>query len=304
MSDIEVAGLYTYPIKSCAGVALEAATVTAFGLEHDRDFMIVGEDGTYISQRQVPELALVRPTLTKSTLRVDAPGMETMAVMLGGRLDDAEPVLANVHGEPVWGQTVNRDVDAWFEAALPMHAKAKSYRLLRILHNRPRLIDLDYQKPDASNRSGFADEFPLLIASTQSLAALNEVIRAGGHDAVAMSRFRPNVVVDGEDLDAYDEDMWRKIKIGDFVAYVVKPCKRCVMTDTEVSHDEKFDKVTIGSSVRVALSKSRKGRNIYDGKTGTFFGQNLNQVFTPGQELAVGQTVTILDRSDEPNVEL
>jgi uncharacterized protein YcbX len=74
----------------------------------------------------------------------------------------------------------------------------------------------------------FADGYPILITNTASLKALNKHIVAAGADSVPMKRFRPNIVIDGD--EAWSEDNWKQITIGDVKLDLVKPCTRCVVT--------------------------------------------------------------------------
>ena len=115
---------------------------------------------------------------------------------------------------------------------------------------------------------------------------------------VPMNRFRPNIVVDGEGLAAYDEDRWTQVRIGALVAFVVKASDRCVTTDVDQQT------AVTGKVVRRAL-RTRKGVNAYDEtNTGVFFAQNLNHVYTPGVTISVGDAVEVVERGAEANVRL
>lgn len=291
---VEVKSLHVYPIKSCAVVDVQESAVTMTGLEHDRTYMLVDDQGNYLSQRQIPEMALVVPTIGETALTLSAPGVEDIDVPLELDPDDERLVLATVHGDQIYGQVVSEDVNAWFEEALPQYKQNKGYRLLKSRPDSLRYIDGLYHKPDATNQVGFADGKSILVASTASLAALS----TERGEPIPMDRFRPNIVVEGADLPAYDEDYWLRIKIGHLSAYVVKACDRCVITDTNQQTAE------VSNAVRTALV-SRKGVNAYDaGNKGVFFGQNLNHVYVPGVSIAVGQTLEVIERSAEPNLVL
>src|SRR5436309_1578167 len=72
-----VAQLVTYPVKSCAGQALDSAEVGTTGLPHDRHFMLVDADnGNMLSQRQLPAMATIRPTVSAGRLSCTAPDIE------------------------------------------------------------------------------------------------------------------------------------------------------------------------------------------------------------------------------------
>jgi uncharacterized protein len=289
---ITVTGLTTYPIKSCAGVHLQAAAVTPRGLEHDRDFMLVDDDGSFVSQRQVAQLALVRPTMGESSITLTAPGMQDVEVPLELEPDDGRVVAASVHGKPVAGQLVGQELDEWFTTFLPPYKENRRFRLLRVREDLPRHINPRYHQPEASNRVGFADSNPILLATEPSLARLNTELE----EPVPMNRFRPNIVVDGAGLAAYDEDYWLEVRIGALSAFVVKACDRCVIPDVNQNT------AAVGKAVRRALV-SRRGVNAHDeSNKGVFFAQNLNHVYEPGVTLRLGDAVEVVERSSDPNV--
>ena len=170
---ITVTGLHTYPVKSCAGVSLAEAPITPRGLQHDRDFMIVLDDGAFVSQRQVPELALIVPTVTETSMTLSAPGMDPISSHCRASGDGGGLLDATVHGNPVVGQRVSADADEWFTTFLPPYRQNRRYRLLRVRADMPRRIKERYRLPGASNQIGFADGQPILLATEPSLARLN-----------------------------------------------------------------------------------------------------------------------------------
>jgi uncharacterized protein YcbX len=294
LSGVSVTGLNTYPVKSCAGVALAEARVTERGIEHDRDFMVVDDDNDFVSQRKVPELALVRPTIGHGSIALTAPGVEDITVPLESDPADTRLITATVHGRPVSAAVLGDGLAEWFTTVLPPYRGNRRFRLVRVRDDAPAFIRERYRKPGASNQVGFADGNAMLLATEPSLARLN----AQMNERVPMNRFRPNIVVDGDDLAPYDEDRWTEIRIGALAAYVVKACDRCAIPDTDQ------DTATVGKAVRVAL-RTRRGVNAHDGSnTGVFFGQNLNHVFAPGIVVKLGDALRVITSSARPNVVL
>lgn len=288
---ITVTGLYTYPIKSCAAIALTEAAVTPRGLELDRDFMLIDRDGRFISQRTRPRLALVTPTLAAGALTVSAPGMERIEIPLTVAADDGRPVEATVHGTPVVGQRVGGEFDDWFTRFV---ADADSLRLIRVRADAPRPVGERYRRSEAANQLGFADGQPILLASEASLARLNDEMET----PVPMNRFRPNIVVAGAALRPFDEDYWTEVGVGALRAYVVKGCDRCAIPDVDQQT------AITGKAVRRALTV-RRGVNAYDETNkGVFFAQNLNHMYAPGITVRVGDNVEVIARAAEPNVAL
>jgi uncharacterized protein len=289
---VSVTGLHTYPVKSCAGVALTQARMTPRGIELDRDFMLIDDDNDFVSQRKVPELALVRPTIGEHSLSLAAPGMESVELPLQIEPDDTKLVTATVHGRPVASQVMDDELCDWFTTFLPTYKQNRRFRLVHVRADVPGYIKDRYRRADASNQVGFADGNAMLLATEPSLAALNAHL----DEPVPMNRFRPNIVVGGNDLPAYDEDHWTELRIGALAAYVVKGCDRCSIPDT----DQRT--ATVGKAVRVAL-RTRRGVNAHDETNkGVFFAQNLNHVYAPGTVVALGDSVRVLARSATPNV--
>jgi uncharacterized protein YcbX len=294
VSSLAVSALNTYPIKSCHGVALTQARVTPRGLEHDRDYMVVGDNDAFLSQRQIPEMALVVPELGDGAMTLNAPGMSPVRVPLQIEPDDRMRVEATVHGKPVTGQVVSDELNAWFTAFLPPYKDNRGFRLLRVREDEPRYINERYHRPGAANQVGFADGYAVLLATEPSLAQLNTEMER----PVPMSRFRPNIVVDGPGLAPYEEDFWTELALGEMTAFVAKGCDRCAIPDVDQETAE------TGKAVRRALV-SRRGANAHDrSQTGVWFGQNVIPLPTPGTVLRVGDRVEVRDRAAEPNVVL
>ncbi|HEV3048375.1 MAG TPA: MOSC N-terminal beta barrel domain-containing protein [Solirubrobacteraceae bacterium] len=292
---LEVTGLVTYPVKSCAGVKLSQTRVTPRGLELDRDFMLVADDGHFMSQRRVPEMALIVPAIAEHAITLSAPGMEPIEIPLELERDDASVVMASVHEKPVAGQLVGAELDEWFNTFLPPYKDNRRFRLLRVREDLPRYVGDRYRRARATNTLGFADGAAMLLACEPSLADLNAELDG---EPVPMNRFRPNIVVDGESLAAYDEDHWTELRIGPMHAFVVKPSDRCVIPDVDQQT------AATGKAVRRALL-SRRGANAYDeSNTGVFFAQNLSHVHKPGLTVRVGDAVRVLARRSESNVVL
>jgi uncharacterized protein len=289
-----VTSLVTYPVKSCAGVELSEAAVTVRGLELDRDFMVIDDGGDFVSQRKVPELALVVPRIGERAITLAAPGMEPIELPLVSQPDDRLVVEATVHGRPVAGQLVGEELDEWFTAFLPRYRENRRFRVLRVREDAPRYIKERYRLDGASNQVGFADGNSMLLASERSLAALNRELA----EPVPMNRFRPNIVIDGPALAPYAEDSWTHLQIGAMTAFVVKACDRCAIPDT----DQRT--AVVGKAVRRAL-RVRRGKNAHDdSNTGVFFAQNLNHVHAPGLTIRLGDEVQVLARGLRPNVVL
>ncbi|CAA9588499.1 MAG: Flavodoxin reductases (ferredoxin-NADPH reductases) family 1 [uncultured Truepera sp.] len=213
-----VSEIVVYPIKSAKGISLDTAQVERCGCRFDRQWMLVDSEGVFLSQRQLPRMALISPRLTEDELIVDAPGMERLVLPL---VSDEQP-LKNVS---IWGDIcratpVGSSADKWFSTFLKTPCT-----LVRFPESTRRPVDPTYAKPD--DQVGFADGFPFLLLSQASLTDLNTRV----DQALPMTRFRPNLVVSG--CSPYAEDTWKEISIGDVGFRVVKPCARCSITTVD-----------------------------------------------------------------------
>jgi uncharacterized protein YcbX len=214
--------LLLYPIKSCAGIAVRSATVLESGLfalgVHDREWMLVTEDGQFLTQREHPRMSLIRPLPDGDKLRVHAPGLDPLALPLAW--DESAPKRT----VKIWDDTVEAadcgDAAAdWFSKAVQAPC-----RLVRFHRDVVRPTSTKWTN-GVEAQTRFADGYPLLLIGQASLDDLNTRLVAAGRHTLPMDRFRPNLVVDG--IDACEEDFLATLTIGDLAIRPVKPCARC-----------------------------------------------------------------------------
>jgi hypothetical protein len=266
--------LYVHPVKSCAGIGVHSSLLLETGLELDRAWMLVDERGEFVTQRELPKLALIQPTLRQSDMVLRAPGM--LALHLA--LDRVESAL-NVR---VW----NDSVPAWDMGALAAQwcsdFAGRPLRLVRFDPEHRRLSERRWTgKYEA--QTAFADAFALLVTSTASLAELNRRLQQQGAAPVDMSRFRPNLVLDG--IDAHDEDHVDLLEVdtpqGTVQLKLVKPCARCTIPGVDPRTGVQ------GFEVIDALAGYRSDPRVDGAVT---FGMNAIVVSGVDHVLAVGQT--------------
>ena len=214
--------LLLYPIKSCAGIAVRSATVLESGLAalgvHDREWMLVTEDGQFLTQREHPRMALIRPLPDGDQLRVHAPGMDELVLPLAWT-DAAAKRTVKIWDDTVDAADCGDAAAAWFSAAL-----ATSCRLVRFHRDAVRPTSTKWTN-GVPAQTRFSDGYPLLLIGQASLDDLNARLIAAGRHALPMDRFRPNLVVDG--IDACEEDFLATLTIGGVEIRPVKPCARC-----------------------------------------------------------------------------
>jgi uncharacterized protein YcbX len=263
--NLRLTALNIYPIKSTHGIALADSEVDGFGLRYDRRWMVVDGTGQFLSQRSHARLALVVPSIQGDQLRVDAPRMPTLELPL----HPSPTVTTRV---AVWDDVcsaswVGESAAEWFSDFLGCECG-----LVHMAEGTVRPADPRFAP--AGSRVSFADGFPFLLISEESLADLNGRVA----EPLPMNRFRPNLVVAGG--APYDEDRWTQLEIGGIRLRVVKPCGRCVVTTTDQATGER------GKEPLRTLATYRK----HDGEV--MFGQNV--VHEGRGQLRVGDPVILL----------
>ena len=250
--------VHIYPLKGCRAVDLDEAVVEPWGLAGDRRWLLVDADCRFVSQREHPELArLVVSYGAGADITASCDGYPALRVTAPVGLPELGlPELLKV---TVWRSTVlaavaGPEADAWFSAYL-----SESVRLVYLDDPTRRAVDPDYGAD--GDTVSFADGYPLLLTTTESLDQLNDWLTDAGHQPVPMNRFRPNVVVSG--YQPWAEARWRRIRIGSVSFRVAKPCGRCVVTTTDQTTGERGRQ-----PLRMLAARRRFGKTMV-------FGQNL-----------------------------
>ncbi|MCD6079284.1 MAG: hypothetical protein K0R89_3228 [Ramlibacter sp.] len=221
-----IARLFVYPVKSCAGIEVQDALLTETGFDLDRAWMVVDHLGEFVTQRQLPRMALVRPQLKFNEVILRAPGMLALHLAVD---TVEEPVRVRVWDDEVAAYDMGPIAAQWFSDFL-----GQRVRLVRFDPEHRRLSSMDWTG-GAEALNQFSDAYPLLVASTASLDLLNAKLAAKGRQPVGMERFRPNIVIEG--VEAHDEDRIGLLRIatgdGPIVLRPVKPCARCPIPNVD-----------------------------------------------------------------------
>ena len=223
---VSLESVHVYPIKSCAGTTPGDALLIETGFDLDRAWMVVDAAGEFVTQRELPRMALIQPTLKLSEMILRAPGMLALHVAL----DRVEaPCTVKVWNDTVAAFDVGALCAQWFSDFL-----GRPLRLARFDPETRRLASRQWTGTIESEIS-FQDGFPLLVASSASLAEVNRRLALAGETAVTMARFRPSLVLGG--LDAHGEDHLDEITFdaaeGPVRLKLVKPCARCPIPDVD-----------------------------------------------------------------------
>lgn len=277
MSDLScrIAELYVHPIKSCAAMAVGEALLIETGLDLDRQWMVVDAQGEMFTQRELPRMALITPSLRHDDVVLRAPGMLALHLSLD-RVEAATRVR-------VW----NDEVAAYDMGALAAQwvtdFLGRPLRLVRFDPEHKRLASRQWTG-DVEAETAFADGFPLLVSSAASLADLNHRLQAQGAPAVDSRRFRPNLVLDG--VQPFDEDHLDELRIeteqGPVVLKLVKPCVRCTIPNVDPNHG------TTSPEVGDVLAGFRADARMNGGIT---YGMNAIVIEGIDRVLRIGQSV-------------
>ncbi len=252
---LRLTGIYVYPVKSAQGISVTEARAVATGFEYDRRWMVVDEQGRFVTQRTEPRLVFVKTAFADGHLVLSSPGHGEVRVPLDDEPGDSAAVT-------VWSDTLLAREESAEAARFFSDLLGAPHRLVRFPRTGERAVpsrgrragDADDQDGQRGRSAGtasggaardhgddvsappgrtgrrvqFADAYPFLLISQGSLDMLNERLVARGEPAIGMERFRPNLVVAG--CEPHAEDTWERLLIGDMRFDVAKPCARCVIT--------------------------------------------------------------------------
>ncbi len=269
-----------YPIKSLKGISTDKAVVEDRGLRFDRRWMLVDTDNRFMTQREHPKMATIKVAVDDSGLKVESDGKEPLFIPTVSGTEPNELETVTVWSSTVKAAVHSDNVNQWFSGVLNFDC-----RLVAMTESSNRHVDPDYAKRPEDTVS-FADGYPFLLIGQASLDDLNKRIsekNAGstGLQPLPMNRFRPNFVVSGS--EAFEEDSWKRIRIGETIFHLVKPCGRCIITTTDQQTGQRN-----GDEPLATLSGYRK----MDGKL--LFGQNLIAE-TSGATIRTGDQLEVLE---------
>ena len=266
-----------YPVKSLAGISLKEAKIERRGFEFDRRWLLVDENNKFLTQREFPKMATVKTEITADGLQVSGNG-SILRVSFEPERDETKTV--KIWSSRCKAKIYEPAVNEWFSDVLETKCK-----LVMMPEETRRRVDYFHRIADDDHVS-FADAYPYLLIGENSLADLNSRLA----EDLPMNRFRPNLVV--ADSEGFAEDGWKKIKIGESVFHVVKPCARCVITTIEQTTGEKDGKEPLKTLAQFRIPKRSVKKKI-------LFGQNLIAE-TAGAVLRVGGKIEVLETKRAP----
>lgn len=271
MRELILSEIWIYPIKSLGGIQTTQARVFEKGLEMDRRWMLIDNQGVFLTQRVHSKMALFKVDVADSNLVVTFRGkhsLPSITIPIGSN-EQGLTLSAKIWNDNVDVMEVDPVISQWFSQHMNFDC-----RLVQFPEGNPRPVDPAYSVDDED--VSLADAYPFLIIGQSSLDDLNRRLR----DAVPMNRFRPNFVFTGG--QPYEEDEWRDFTMGSNRFRGVKPCSRCVLTTVNQDTGEK------GTEPLATLSTYRKkGNKVLFGQNVVGFDKNI---------LRVGDRITVTSR--------
>lgn len=268
---LKLSEIYIYPVKSLGGIHLDIANITTRGLKNDRRFMLIDENGRFMSQREHPQLAIFQTKIEDNFLKIIHKRTGQILLINLSSNSQLAPLSVTIWDDETSAIEVSSEASAWFTQALNIPT-----RLVYMPEESQRKTDVQYALTGEEITS-FSDGYPILIIGQSSLNDLNNRLE----NPVNINRFRPNFVfTDGE---PFEEDNWHEFTVGNIRFFGVKPCARCIMTTIDQETGDKKSKEPL-----LTLNKYRKAGNKI------LFGQNvlISQLGT----VSVGEDVTVISR--------
>jgi uncharacterized protein YcbX len=277
MTEARIASLHVYPVKGCRGIAAASVGVATTGFvvdgAGDREWMVTDHAGRFLTQRELPRLALIETAVSDGALTLSVPQATPLAVPVNpahGKLRDVVVWRSEVRGIDMGDQAAD-----WLSASL-----AADVRLVRFDRSDIRACNPEFAG-DSGAHTFFSDGYPVLVIGAASLAELNGRLAARGQSSLPMNRFRPNLVLEG--LPAFDEDHLDTITAGNIVLRCVKPCVRCQVTTTDQLSAQ------VGVEPLRALGEYRMSERL----GGVTFGMNAIVIAGAGSSLASGASASV-----------
>lgn len=210
--------IYVYPIKSLGGIGVDSAFAEARGLKYDRRYLLVDENNIFMTQRDFPQLALLKLSFSENGFEVFNT-QDSSRLIIPLESDSNKNITVTIWDDVCKTVLLGDYFDDWFSNMI-----GKKCSLVYMPDDEKRIVEKKYINDE--HIVSFADAYPFLIIGQSSLNDLNERLDL----PIPMNRFRPNFVFSGG--NPFEEDNWKEFRIGNVNFKAVKPCARCVITTT------------------------------------------------------------------------
>ncbi len=252
---LQLSHIFVYPIKSLGGISVDSAVVKERGLQYDRRYLLVDSVGRFLTQREFPQMALLKLSFDKYGFRVLNTN-DNLNTVIPFESDSGEITTVTIWDDVCKAVRVSKDLDDWFSNALNINCS-----LVYMPEREKRIVKKKYL--DEEHIVSFADAYPFLIIGQSSLDDLNTRLKT----PLPINRFRPNFVFTGG--NPYVEDRLKDFSIGDVNFKAVKPCARCLITTTNQDTAERLDEpLKTLSTYRKINNKVLFGMNLVCKSTG------------------------------------
>jgi uncharacterized protein len=276
MNKYNISEIWIYPVKSLGGIKLKSAIVESKGLKYDRRWVIVDENNRFLSQRELPQMALISVGLSIENGQLNIMEFTHLANEPNKYIlknpersfENSMKITVQVWDDSIEGILINDGINDWLSVILGLKC-----RLVYMPDTTKRHVDSNYAN-SVDDETSFSDAYPYLIVGTEAMKLLNSKLE----EPISIVRFRPNIVFDGG--QPHDEDNWKKIIIGDSEFLGVKNCARCQMLTIDPSTAER------GKEPLKTLNKYRARNNK------VYFGQNL--LVTKKGLISIGDEVVVV----------
>ena len=261
MTSVIISELAIYPVKSMRQIQLKKSSLQFGGLKHDRRWMVIDTDGVMITQRSKSRLCLIQPELLNPehdcSLKLTAENMPDINVSVP---DGSVQCKAKVWEDECNAYDAGDEIADWLGQFLELEC-----RLVYFPDNEIRIVDQTYAQ--ANDQTAFSDGFPILLTTQASLDDLNSRMA----EDIPMARFRPNVVISG--CEAFAEDDWKCLKIGDIALRIVKPCSRCTIPNVDINSAERCKE-----PIKTLVTYRKRDHEVFFGQNVIAVGEGVIQV--------------------------
>jgi hypothetical protein len=278
MEQAQVTGLFVYPVKSMKGIALDEATLTPKGLEHDRRWMVVRPHGRFVTQRDEPRLALIHTGLDARGLTLSRAGHGSVFVPF--EFTGGPRLQTRVWNDDCSVEDEGDEIARWLNDAI---GDSQGLRLVRMAAGFQRSLTAADRYGEGTTTE-FADSAPYLVASESSLERLNTELKTQGHPPVPMNRFRPNFVLRG--LPPFAEHRAARLEGDGWSIALVDHCERCLVTTVDQETGER-------DPAREPYLTLRRVNPSPGEKAAPAFAQNAKLGSGAGARVAVGSVLTL-----------
>ena len=216
---MKITALHIYPVKSLGGFSVPSAVLTSKGLQYDRNWMILDNDNTFMTQRTVPAMTQILTRIEDGKLHFrHRPTGKTASIPIQKNYGKNFP--SKVWSNDCGVQRVGDEIDAYLTEVLGQKCSL-------VFLPEENIRTKTTKDGTIKNIASFADKSPISVANEASMAHFNKKL----DQPVPINRFRANLIFTG--TKAFEEDEWTQINLGGVECNKVELCGRCNLINTD-----------------------------------------------------------------------